>query len=87
MLFADAEKANFVALKITPHILKLKNFTVQALSFYYPKAEAQNNKPFRAIFTHGYTASKSDQLTWATRLAEAGIPTIIFDLPGHYLSS
>ena len=40
-----------------------------------------------AIFTHGYTSSKHDLMTWATRLSEAGITTTIFDLPGHYLGS
>lgn len=39
----------------------------------------------RAVFTHGYTASKRDVLPWAFRLAEEGMPCLIFDLPGHYL--
>ncbi len=38
-----------------------------------------------AIFSHGYTASKSDLLSWASRLAKQGVATIIFDWPGHYL--
>ncbi|MBT3984431.1 MAG: alpha/beta hydrolase [Bacteriovoracaceae bacterium] len=40
-----------------------------------------------AIFTHGYTASKRDVLPWGVRLAEEGIPSIVFDLPGHYLGN
>lgn len=40
-----------------------------------------------AIFTHGYTASKSSILTWGSRFAGAGFESIIFDLPGHYLGS
>lgn len=40
-----------------------------------------------ALFTHGYTASKSDLISWATRLSDAGISSIIFDLPGHHLGS
>lgn len=40
-----------------------------------------------AIFTHGYTASKSDCINWAQRLSEMGINTCIFDLPGHHLGS
>ncbi len=39
----------------------------------------------RAIFAHGYTANKSDCLPWATRCTELGIPSLIFDWPGHYL--
>lgn len=42
---------------------------------------------YRAIFTHGYTASKSDVLTWAARFADEGHSSIIFDLPGHLLGS
>lgn len=40
-----------------------------------------------AVFTHGYTSHKGDQLYWAQRLIKRGIETIIFDLPGHYLGS
>lgn len=40
-----------------------------------------------AIFTHGYTSHKASILSWATRLTEEGIPTIIFDQPGHYLGT
>lgn len=39
------------------------------------------------IFTHGYTSSKSDLISWGTRLSESGIISVIFDLPGHYLGS
>ena len=40
-----------------------------------------------AIFCHGYTAHKGDLLTWASRLSEEGLTTLIFDIPGHYLGS
>lgn len=50
-------------------------------------AEAPQTQTTWAVFTHGYTASKGDCLPWAQRLANAGIPSIIFDLPGHYLGS
>ena len=40
-----------------------------------------------ALFTHGYTASKSDCIPWAQRLSEMGHPVCIFDLPGHHLGS
>ena len=42
-------------------------------------------RPQRAVFAHGYTANKADVLPWALRVAEQGIPAIIFDWPGHYL--
>lgn len=40
-----------------------------------------------AILTHGYTADKSSILNWPIRLAEAGVSSILFDLPGHYLGN
>lgn len=40
-----------------------------------------------AIFTHGYTSHKGSLLNWGVQLAHKNIPTIIFDLPGHYLGS
>ncbi|OUR96582.1 hypothetical protein A9Q84_09545 [Halobacteriovorax marinus] len=39
------------------------------------------------VFTHGYTSHKASILPWATRLAEEGIPTLIFDQPGHFLGT
>ncbi len=39
------------------------------------------------VLTHGYTSHKGSILTWPTRLAEEGIASILFDLPGHYLGS
>lgn len=69
-------------MKINKHILESTHFKVQALSFI-PKTTV----PLRAVFTHGYTSSKNDILSWAVRLSSAGIPTIIFDQPGHYLGS
>ncbi len=40
-----------------------------------------------ALFTHGYTSHKASILNWPLRLAEDGIPCILFDLPGHYLGT
>lgn len=40
-----------------------------------------------AIFTHGYTSHKGSILNWSIRLAEEGVPSVIFDLPGHYLGN
>jgi hypothetical protein len=48
-----------------------------------PKMGSQSDTV--AVFTHGYTAHKGQLLTWGNKLAGSGIPTIIFDLPGHYL--
>ena len=53
---------------------------------FLPDANAKLVKA-SAVFTHGYTSHKSSILTWATRLAEEGIATIIFDQPGHYLGT
>lgn len=39
------------------------------------------------IFTHGYTSHKISILSWCTRLAESGMATMVFDLPGHYLGT
>lgn len=40
-----------------------------------------------AIFAHGYTSHKASILNWAARLSEEGLPSLIFDLPGHYLGN
>lgn len=39
------------------------------------------------LFTHGFTSHKASILNWPLRLAEDGIPCILFDLPGHYLGT
>jgi predicted esterase len=44
-------------------------------------------KPLIAAFTHGYTSHKGSILNWSVRLAEEGVASIIFDLPGHYLGT
>ncbi len=66
------------------HQLQLENWQVNALSFW---PQRLNEAKVGAIFTHGYTAHKGDLITWAIKLSEIGIPTILFDLPGHYLGS
>ena len=40
-----------------------------------------------ALLCHGYTSSKFSILSWASRLAEENVPTLIFDIPGHYLGN
>ncbi|MBP9674945.1 MAG: alpha/beta fold hydrolase [Bacteriovoracaceae bacterium] len=63
--------------------IKHEAFTVNAFLFHcnetHPKAFS--------IFTHGYTSHKGSLLTWGHRLSEKGIPTLIFDLPAHFLGS
>lgn len=54
--------------------------------YFYPALEVKLANSF-AIFCHGYTSDKSSILNWATRLAEVGVPTAIFDLPGHFLGN
>lgn len=63
--------------------LSLPWFSVNALAFI----PDDSDKRARAVFSHGYTSQKSDCLPWAVRLSESGVPTIIFDWPGHYLGS
>ena len=63
-------------------VLRHEHFSVNAMAFI-----PQNPRPQLAIFTHGYTSHKAAILTWATRLEQSRVPTVIFDLPGHYLGS
>ena len=77
-----------MSVKIIKKTLKNKYF--QFNGFVFVPSNDPSSKPIRqewAIFTHGYTASKSDCISWAQRLAESGIPAVIFDLPGHHLGS
>jgi pimeloyl-ACP methyl ester carboxylesterase len=69
--------------KITKHIIDNDYFKVMALSFL---PETDSGRAC-AVMTHGYTSHKITVLPWAVKLAENGIPAIIFDLPGHYLAS
>jgi alpha-beta hydrolase superfamily lysophospholipase len=41
--------------------------------------------PALSVFTHGFTSHKGSIFNWSLRLAEEGIPSLLFDLPGHYL--
>lgn len=77
-----------MSVKIVKKVLVNNYFTFYALAFL-PSLNKEDAalKDSWACFTHGYTASKRDCLPWAQRLAEAGIPSVIFDLPGHYLGS
>ncbi len=70
---------------VKKHILHQGPFEVAALSFF--PASGVNLRPHFAIFTHGFTSHKASILTWPIRLAQEGIASLIFDLPGHYLGS
>lgn len=72
-----------MSVKIKIKTIENSYFTYNAMSFI----PTENIQEHWAIFTHGYTSCKKDNLTWAQRLSEAGIPCVIFDLPGHYLGS
>lgn len=68
--------------KLHYQTLKHELFEMNSISFIPAKSHASKTI---AIFTHGYTASKSDNLSWAQRMSEGDVPSIIFDLPGHKL--
>lgn len=74
--------------KIIKKTLENKYFKFNSFCFI-PSQEDQTDKTKNiwALFTHGYTASKSDCIAWAQRLSEIGISVCIFDLPGHHLGS
>lgn len=65
-------------------VLAYRHFQIQALLFI--PDELWDSRPL-AVFTHGYTDHKGSIVSWGSRLAKRGIPTLIFDLPGHYLGS
>ena len=56
---------------------------VQALLFL-PESPRLSPPTF-ALFTHGFTDHKASLLNWSTRLAQEGVASLLFDLPGHYL--
>jgi hypothetical protein len=74
-----------MSVKLIKKTLTNEHFTFNSMLFL-PSQKSEIRTEW-ALLTHGYTASKSDCLNWAQRLSEAGIPTIIFDLPGHHLGS
>lgn len=56
------------------------------LMLFLPDHNQEVKKTF-AVFTHGYTSDKSSILNWNLRLTEVGVPSALFDLPGHYLGN
>ena len=61
--------------------LNSENLTANALFFIPEKISGTRC----CLFTHGYTSHKGSILTWAQKMMDLNIPTIIFDLPGHFL--
>ena len=71
---------------MTIHIIKKTipfNDTTTSALLFIPK-NLDGTKTL-AVFTHGYTSHKASLLSWADRLSEEGVPTLLFDLPGHLL--
>jgi predicted esterase len=76
-----------MAIKVEKSTLKNKFFSFDAIAILPDVETPENFKSQFGVFTHGFTASKTDCLSWAQRFADAGAPAVIFDLPGHYLGS
>ena len=74
-----------MAIKIIKTKLSYLDQMINALVFIPSSTKDPSNT--LGVFTHGYTSHKASILSWNTRLAEEGMPTILFDLPGHYLGS
>jgi predicted esterase len=72
-------------MKVIKEYLPYADQKTNALLFL-PDADVEA-KTTVAIFTHGYTADKSSIINWPIRLAEIGMPCVLFDLPGHYLGN
>tara|TARA_B100000925_G_scaffold285457_1_gene261808 strand:+ start:605 stop:1348 length:744 start_codon:yes stop_codon:yes gene_type:complete len=72
-----------MSFKINKITLETSNLKVNALAFKPndPKSD------YCCAFTHGYTSHKGSILPWAQKMMELSIPTILFDLPGHFLGS
>ncbi|MBK23096.1 MAG: hypothetical protein CME70_03740 [Halobacteriovorax sp.] len=72
-------------IKIHKFYLDYEGEKTNALAFI-PSAKKPSAKAL-AVFSHGYSSHKGSILNWPTRLAEEGMPSVIFDLPGHYLGN
>jgi predicted esterase len=64
-------------------VLEIDSVRVNAL-YFHPSSPIEGKA---CIFTHGFTSHKASILNWGSRCAEEGLPTIIFDQPGHFLGS
>lgn len=72
-----------MSFKIEKIILNTKDLATNALYFKPDDPATQ----YVSVFTHGYTSHKGSILPWAQKMMELNIPTILFDLPGHFLGS
>lgn len=72
-------------LSIDKILLTVNETTVNALLFRPPQTKLKNTG--YAIFTHGYTSHKISIFSWAQKLCDDGVPTLIFDQPGHFTGS
>lgn len=72
-------------IKIHKFWLEYEGQQTDALAFI-PAPEKAPAKAL-AVFSHGYSSHKGSILNWPIRLAEEGMPSVIFDLPGHYLGN
>lgn len=72
-------------LSIDKIILTQGQTTVNALLFRPPSTKLKDTG--YAIFTHGYTSHKISIFSWAQKLCDDGVPTLIFDQPGHFTGS
>lgn len=68
-----------------PYAGNSKPSTTNAFCFIPDKAKLEKGIKSVSLFTHGFTSHKGSILNWSLRLAEEGVPGILFDLPGHYL--
>tara|TARA_A100001015_G_scaffold316286_1_gene430171 strand:- start:974 stop:1759 length:786 start_codon:yes stop_codon:yes gene_type:complete len=71
------------SVKIRWNSLKIEHLLVKSLHFTPEKIKYNA----LAVFSHGYTTQKESIFNWAQSLSLSGIPCVIFDLPGHLLSS
>jgi esterase/lipase len=76
-----------MSVKILKKTITNDYFSFNAMTFLADEESKNTSSNIFAVFSHGYTASKSDLINWATRLSGAGINVCIFDLPGHHLGS
>ncbi len=72
-------------IKIHKFYIDYEGEKTNALAFI-PAGEMPPAKAL-AVFSHGYSSHKGSILNWPIRLAEEGMPSVIFDLPGHYLGN
>lgn len=71
----------------TIHLSEVNGHGMKGNAFLFLPPINKEVIPAMAFFAHGYTSHKGSLLNWGSRLADLGVPTVLFDLPGHYLGS